>query len=96
MTRNSGRGRGSGGGGGGRNRQPLTREVKISKSLAYLLRHQAKNEGVAMDEGGWANVRDVVSIFVTVICSLLAVEGVIRSCFDFFEQNFIQESYPIV
>ncbi len=37
-----------------------SREVDISKSLSYLLRHGARDEGVRLDEGGWANVADVV------------------------------------
>lgn len=39
---------------------PPTREVTISKNLSYLLRHNAKDEGIELDEGGWANVADVV------------------------------------
>ena len=37
-----------------------SKEVEISKSLSYLLRHGAKNEGIQLDEAGWANVADVV------------------------------------
>lgn len=36
------------------------RDIEISKSLSYLLRHGAKTEGIQLDEGGWANVADVV------------------------------------
>lgn len=36
------------------------REVEVSRSLSYLLRHGAKSEGVLVDEAGWANVADVV------------------------------------
>ena len=60
--RGGGRGKGGGGGGGrgGKHRQPQSREVTVSKALSFLLRHGAKDEGVQLDEGGWANVRDVV------------------------------------
>ena len=37
-----------------------SKEVEISKSLSYLLRHGAENEGIQLDEAGWANVADVV------------------------------------
>ena len=53
-------GRGSRRGGGGRTKAPPTREESISRLLSYLLRHHAKNEGVKYDDGGWANVADVV------------------------------------
>lgn len=36
------------------------KDVEISKSLSYLLRHGAKNEGIELDEAGWANVAAVV------------------------------------
>ena len=57
-----GRGKGKGGrqgGGGGGGGAP--REVQISKALSFLLRHGAEKEGLRINEGGWANVRDVVS-----------------------------------
>ena len=38
------------------------KEVDISKGLSYLLRHGAKKEGIRLDEGGWANVADVVGL----------------------------------
>lgn len=65
-----GRGGGSGGsgghgrGGGKHHRQPQSREVTVSKALSFLLRHGARDEGVQLDEGGWANVRNVVSWFL--------------------------------
>ena len=46
------------------------REVEISKSLSYLLRHAAKNEGLELDEGGWANVADVVGLNPLLFCLL--------------------------
>ena len=44
----------------GKSRGGASKEVDISKSLSYLLRHGAKDEGIKLDEGGWANVADVV------------------------------------
>ena len=55
MARSS-RGRGTGGG-----RQNDSRDTQISKALTYLLRHKATKESVKIDEGGWANLADVVS-----------------------------------
>lgn len=54
------RGKFRGGKGGGSSR-PQSRQVTVSKALSFLLRHGAKDEGVGIDEGGWANVADVVS-----------------------------------
>lgn len=47
--------------GGGRARQEMSRDVVISKALSFLLRHGAKGEGIELDDGGWANLADVVS-----------------------------------
>ena len=44
----------------GKSKGGASKEVGISKSLSYLLRHGAKDEGIMLDEGGWANVADVV------------------------------------
>ena len=41
-------------------RKGALREIEISKNLSYLLRHGAKSEGIELDEGGWANVADIV------------------------------------
>lgn len=35
-------------------------QTKISKSMSYLLRHGAKNEGVHMTDDGYVNVKEVV------------------------------------
>lgn len=56
--RKGGRGGGGGGGGGGQNR-----EVLVSKALSKLLRHQAENAGIKLEEGGWAPLDKVVSAF---------------------------------
>ena len=45
-----------------KSKSATAKEVDISKGLSYLLRHGAKNEGVRLDEGGWANVADVVGL----------------------------------
>ena len=60
-SKNDGRSK-SGRGGGGGVREPLPRSVLVSKALSFLLRHGAKAEGVELDDGGWANVADVVSL----------------------------------
>ncbi|KAK4693676.1 hypothetical protein P7C71_g3773, partial [Lecanoromycetidae sp. Uapishka_2] len=52
-------GREKGGKGGGR-RPPQTREVNVSKALSFLLRHGGKDEGITIDDGGWASVADVL------------------------------------
>jgi 2'-phosphotransferase len=49
--RRGGKGRGGGQG----------RDVQISKTLSRLLRHQADNAGIALDEGGFAQLDKVVS-----------------------------------
>ena len=52
-----------GGTGGGGRRHELSRDVVISKALSFLLRHGADGEGIELDDGGWANLADVVSGF---------------------------------
>lgn len=63
---NNGGAGGAGGGGasGGRGRTKPTREVKISKATSYLLRHGATKEGVALDERGYVNVGELVSLIL--------------------------------
>lgn len=51
--------RGRGGRGG--DRQPLPRNVQISKKIAWLLRHGAEKEGLKLGEGGFVNVQDVLN-----------------------------------
>lgn len=48
-------GRGRGGGGG------MSREIQVSKALSRLLRHQAGNAGIKLDEAGFAELDKVVS-----------------------------------
>lgn len=48
-------GRGRGGGGG------MSRETQVSKALSRLLRHQAGNAGIKLDEAGFAELDKVVS-----------------------------------
>ena len=83
--RGGGRGKGGGGGGGkgGKHRQPQSREVTVSKALSFLLRHGAKDEGVQLDEGGWANVRDVVCQFLVLLynCFQMGFSRIIVVCF---------------
>lgn len=54
------RGRGGGGGGRGGQREPLPREVMISKKISYVLRHGAVKEGLKLDRNGYANCADLV------------------------------------
>ncbi|KAE9577226.1 hypothetical protein CGMCC3_g6941 [Colletotrichum fructicola] len=54
--RRGGRKGGRGGGGGGQNR-----EVLVSKALSKLLRHQAENAGIKLEEGGWAPLDKVLA-----------------------------------
>lgn len=54
------KGRGKGGGGGGQGR-----EVQVSKALSKLLRHQAANAGVQLDDEGYATLDSVVSNHVS-------------------------------
>lgn len=57
--------RGRGGGGGGSNYGgPQNRDVQISKGLSTLLRHQAANAGIQLDDEGFANLDKVVSCFL--------------------------------
>ncbi|OLN93896.1 tRNA 2'-phosphotransferase 1 [Colletotrichum chlorophyti] len=51
-----GRGGGGGGGGGGQGR-----EVLVSKALSKLLRHQAENAGIRLDDGGYAPLDKVLA-----------------------------------
>ena len=39
----------------------MSREVQVSKALSRLLRHQAANAGITLDEAGFAELDKVVS-----------------------------------
>ncbi|RSL62943.1 hypothetical protein CEP51_013393 [Fusarium floridanum] len=52
-----GRGKGRGGGGGG----GQGREVQVSKALSKLLRHQAANAGIKLDDEGFAPLNSVLT-----------------------------------
>jgi hypothetical protein len=56
------KGRGKGGGGGGQGR-----EVQVSKALSRLLRHQAANAGIQLDDEGYAPLDSVVSDHVSAL-----------------------------
>lgn len=56
------KGRGKGGGGGGQGR-----EVQVSKALSKLLRHQAANAGVQLDDEGYATLDSVVSNHISAV-----------------------------
>ncbi|KXL41551.1 MAG: hypothetical protein FE78DRAFT_520316 [Acidomyces sp. 'richmondensis'] len=53
----------AGGRGGQRQRpkEPLPRNVQVSKKLSWLLRHGAQEEGLLLGEGGFANLQDVLN-----------------------------------
>lgn len=53
----------------GRKGKGDSREVEISKSLSYLLRHGAKSAGIQLDGGGWANVAEVVGFCGSSFCT---------------------------
>ena len=36
-------------------------DIKLSKSLSYILRHGAEKEGIRLDEGGFAFVDDILA-----------------------------------
>ena len=79
-----GRNRGRRGGGGG-GPPSQSREVTVSKALSFVLRHGAEAEGIELDEGGWANVRDVVgcllSTFVPWVVGFVMMFACLRARF---------------
>ena len=48
------------GGRGGAGRDPLPREVVVSKKISYVLRHGAEKEGLKLDQRGYVNCADLV------------------------------------
>lgn len=40
----------------------MSRETQVSKKLSWLLRHAAEKEGLQLGEGGYINLKDVVSL----------------------------------
>jgi len=58
--------RGRGGGRGEGQREPLPRDVMISKKISYILRHGAEKEGLKLDRNGYANCADLVRIHCSV------------------------------
>lgn len=55
-----GGGRNKSGGGGAR--PPPSREETISKAMAYVLRHGAEKEKLKLDESGYINCEELVSM----------------------------------
>lgn len=48
------------------------RETRISKLVSYVLRHGAKKEGLRIDESGFVNVGELVSLsFLIHFCFLI-------------------------
>lgn len=64
----------------GSKRPPKTRDEMISRSLSLLLRHKAEEEGVRLDDGGWAVVTDVVCGFMLYLHGRISL----RRCYDDF------------
>jgi RNA:NAD 2'-phosphotransferase (TPT1/KptA family) len=52
---------GRGGGRGGKGGRPIGREVDVSKALSKLLRHAAEEQGIKLDDEGYAPLEQVVS-----------------------------------
>jgi hypothetical protein len=87
-----GKGGGRGGGGVGRggnagkSRRPAGREMEVSKALSKLLRHAAEEQGIKLDEEGYAPLEQVVSNdFIYSICSFFyfrqGISPEVSSCF---------------
>ncbi|PKS06812.1 hypothetical protein jhhlp_006887 [Lomentospora prolificans] len=57
----AGRNRGRGGGGGGGDGGGMKREVRVSKTLSRLLRHQINNAGIQIDSSGYAELDKVLA-----------------------------------
>lgn len=64
-------GKGGRGGGGAQ-----SREMLVSKALSKLLRHQAENAGIQLDEGGYAPLDKVVSLHL-----ISVAKSVHEACF---------------
>lgn len=62
-----GRGRGRGKGRGGRGGGAGGREMDVSRALSKLLRHAAEEQGIKLDEEGYASLEKVVSLFLFLI-----------------------------
>ena len=45
---------------GGAGRDPLPRDVMVSKKISYVLRHGAEKEGLKLDHGGYVNCAELV------------------------------------
>ena len=87
LTARMGRGRDSRQkGGGGGVRPPLPRSVQISKSFSWLLRHGGREKaGLDMDDGGWVNLAECVSLFRSLFASCSTLSLVLSSlCRPFF------------
>jgi len=65
-----GKGKGRSGGGGRRGGGEKSRTVEVSKALSRLLRHQAENAGIKLDEEGYAPLDRVVCFFLSFCLSV--------------------------
>ena len=55
-------------GGGSRNPANQSRDVQVSRKVSWLLRHGAGQEGLKLGKGGYVNVQEAVSLYIT-LCS---------------------------
>lgn len=45
-----------------RSNKTLPREVRVSKKMSSVLRHNAEKEGLKLEKGGYANVKDLIEL----------------------------------
>lgn len=64
------------------NRGGMSRDVQVSKALSKLLRHDAVKAGLKLDDEGFADVEQVVSVCFLLRLSVVkaAYRGVVRRC----------------
>ena len=96
--------------GGGRNksgggaRPPPSREETISKAMAYVLRHGAEKEKLKLDESGYINCQELVSMKIQYISFFESFDvenqkkfpswSYVRCRFRFFTEPFVIGARP--
>ena len=55
-------------------------QVKLSKALSWLLRHNAESEGFTLLEGGFLPVSEILKHRRFVGCTIADVETVVQNC----------------
>ncbi|KLO17992.1 hypothetical protein SCHPADRAFT_820636 [Schizopora paradoxa] len=53
-------------------------EVRISKTLSYILRHGAKSEGLRMREDGYVQVRDLLTLPKMSSLNIMSLEKIVK------------------